>query len=414
MPQAKFLQHYATRLNGVEINYTFRHMPSASTLESWAKATPDGFAFAIKAHQRITHFLRLQGAEDVTAYFLKALDPLRAAGRLGPVLFQLPPNLKHDAGRLAAYLDLLPADVRVAFEFRDQSWLADDVFDLLREHNVSLCVAESEKLEVPEVITADFVYYRLRKPDYSAAEIEAMRPAAASCWPRAATSTSCSSTKRTTPGALRAEQLLRSAAAVAAAAPGVAGRSRRAGRRSGCGDRPCMARRRAAGARRSPSRRSTNRRRLEQPLELIAGSRRCCGSTEGRGACGEPAGMRASASELRRRVDLAGPDVDDAMQAHLDAAERQERARRLQPGERREAAARVLEQPVERAFGDHALLDARPRVERQTGSARRGARARRRAELPQWVCGAVRARRPQASRRARRNSSTSTPPAPRR
>jgi uncharacterized protein YecE (DUF72 family) len=220
VPQTKFLQHYATRLNGVEINYTFRHTPSASTLESWAKATPEGFAFAIKAHQRTTHFLRLQGAEDVTAYFLKALDPLRAAGRLGPVLFQLPPNLKHAAERLAAYLDLLPADVRVAFEFREQSWLAEDIYDLLREHNASLCVAESEKLEVPEVITADFVYFRLRKPEYSAAEIEGY---AARCRELLATGRDLYvmfKHEDDHTGALRAEQLLRSAAAVAAEAPG--------------------------------------------------------------------------------------------------------------------------------------------------------------------------------------------------
>jgi uncharacterized protein YecE (DUF72 family) len=220
LPQTKFLEHYASRLNAVEINYTFRHLPSATTLESWTNATPDGFAFAIKAHQRITHLLRLKGAEDATAFFLKALEPLRAAGRLGPVLFQLPPYLKYDREGLAAYLQILPPGVRVAFEFRDQSWLVDDVYALLREHNVSLCVAESEKLKVPEVITADFVYYRLRKPDYSAAEIEAHT---ARCRELLATGRDLYvmfKHEEDHTGALRAEQLLRSAVPVAASGQG--------------------------------------------------------------------------------------------------------------------------------------------------------------------------------------------------
>ena len=172
LPAARFLEHYAGRLNCVEINYTFRRMPSAATLESWVAATRPGFAFAVKAHQRITHVQRLKDAQETTEFFLKSLEPLREAQRLGPVLFQLPPNLRLDLERLDAYLRLLPGGMRYAFEFRHASWFADDVYALLREHNVSLCVAESEKLEVPEVITADFVYYRLRKPGYSDDEIE--------------------------------------------------------------------------------------------------------------------------------------------------------------------------------------------------------------------------------------------------
>jgi len=92
--------------------------------------------------------------------------------RLGPVLFQLPPNLKCDAALLREYLDLLPKGIRYAFEFRHPSWLVDEIYQTLRDRGVSLCVAESERLEVPEVITADFVYYRLRKPDYTAGDIE--------------------------------------------------------------------------------------------------------------------------------------------------------------------------------------------------------------------------------------------------
>ncbi|MGD0499037.1 MAG: DUF72 domain-containing protein [Bryobacteraceae bacterium] len=170
----RFLQHYAGRLNCVEINYTFRRLPSAATLAAWVEATPPGFVFAVKAHMRITHMLRLKNAEQATDAFLKAIDPLRSARRLGPVLFQLPPNLKRDLPLLRDYLALLPDDIRFAFEFRHESWLADEVYDELRRRHAALCVAESEKLEVPEVVTAAFVYYRLRKPDYTDREVDAI------------------------------------------------------------------------------------------------------------------------------------------------------------------------------------------------------------------------------------------------
>ena len=170
LASGKFLEHYATRLNSVEINYTFRRLPSASSLESWVNATPDGFVFALKAHQRITHILRLKEAASFTELFFKAIDPLRSARRLGPVLFQLPPNMKCDTAVLAAFLPLLPEDIRVTFEFRNTSWFNDDVYRMLQDRNISLCLAESEKLEVPKVLTADFVYSRLRKPEYSDAE----------------------------------------------------------------------------------------------------------------------------------------------------------------------------------------------------------------------------------------------------
>jgi len=173
MPANQFLKHYAGRLNCVEINYTFRRLPSLTTLTSWVEATAPGFVFAVKANMRITHILRLKNAEEATEIFLSAIDPLRTSRRLGPLLFQLPPALKCDVGLLRHYLDLLPKGMRYAFEFRHPSWLVDDVYKALSDRNISLCVAESEKLEVPEVITADFVYYRLRKPDYTEADIDA-------------------------------------------------------------------------------------------------------------------------------------------------------------------------------------------------------------------------------------------------
>ena len=174
LPANQFLKCYAQRLNCVEINYTFRRLPAATTLAAWVEATPAGFVFAVKANMRITHIMRLRNAEQTTEVFLKAIDPLHTSGRLGPVLFQLPPQMKCDVGLLRSYLGLLPKGMRYAFEFRHVSWLVDEVYDELRRNNVSLCVAESEKLEVPEAITADFVYYRLRKPEYTEEDVDAL------------------------------------------------------------------------------------------------------------------------------------------------------------------------------------------------------------------------------------------------
>lgn len=169
VPAKKFLEYYATRLNSVEANYTFRRLAPASVLNGWLNATPPGFAFACKAHQNLTHILKMKEAESFTDLFLKSLDPLRAARRLGPVLFQFPPTFKCDLERLDAYLPLLPSDIRFAFEFRNVSWLVDAVYDRLANRNIALCLAESDKLEVPKVMTADFVYFRLRKGDYTEA-----------------------------------------------------------------------------------------------------------------------------------------------------------------------------------------------------------------------------------------------------
>jgi uncharacterized protein YecE (DUF72 family) len=176
VPASRFLQHYASRLNCVEVNYTFRHTPSEKTLTSWIAATPPGFVFVIKAHQAITHRNRLkESAREPLEYFLGTLKPLRDAGRLGPVLLQLPPNLKLDLGRLESFLGLLPSDLRFAFEFRDESWFREEVYALLRDHNASLCVAEAEQLVAPDVVTADFVYYRMRKPPYDEAALARLR-----------------------------------------------------------------------------------------------------------------------------------------------------------------------------------------------------------------------------------------------
>jgi uncharacterized protein YecE (DUF72 family) len=169
LPQKDFLGHYAARLNAVEINYTFRRLPSASTLEGWVSQTPASFRFSVKAHQRITHIQRLKPSE-FTEVFFRAVEPLRSCGRLGAVLFQLPPNLKRDTALLGDFLATLPGDVRCAFEFRNTSWLEDETYALLQRHRAALCLAESDKLEIPRVFTADFVYSRLRKAEYSPEE----------------------------------------------------------------------------------------------------------------------------------------------------------------------------------------------------------------------------------------------------
>ena len=135
------------------------------------KSTPDGFCFVVKAHQRITHISRLKESE-FTQVFFRAIDPLRTARRLGPVLFQLPPNMKADFDLLHQFVEKLPEDIRCAFEFRNASWLTDQVYKILEGRGIALCLAESEKFEVPEVVTAGFVYVRLRKDDYSPEERE--------------------------------------------------------------------------------------------------------------------------------------------------------------------------------------------------------------------------------------------------
>jgi uncharacterized protein YecE (DUF72 family) len=213
LPANQFLRHYAGRLNAVEINYTFRRLPAAATLAAWVEATPPGFLFAVKANMRITHILRLKNAEAATELFLKAIDPLRTARRLGPVLFQLPPQMKCDPALLRAYLELLPDGLRYAFEFRHASWLAEPVYNELRRRNVSLCVAESEKFEVPEVITADFVYYRLRKPGYSEQDVDGFAARARELLATGRDLFLMFKHEETPEGALHAERLLQKAQA---------------------------------------------------------------------------------------------------------------------------------------------------------------------------------------------------------
>ena len=169
LASAKFLGYYASRLNTVEVNYTFRRWATKKLLAGWIAATPADFKFAVKANQAITHVARLKDVGQKTAEFVDSLEPLLTAGKLGPVLYQLPPLLKCDLARLDEFLAALPRHARAAMEFRHESWFTDDVYERLGRANVALCEAESEKLKTPEIATANFRYFRLRMEEYSAA-----------------------------------------------------------------------------------------------------------------------------------------------------------------------------------------------------------------------------------------------------
>jgi uncharacterized protein YecE (DUF72 family) len=172
LPDGEMLRFYAGRFNTVEINNTFYRMPKTAVVEGWGAEVGDGFRFVLKASQRITHFQRLKDAGDTLGYLLRAAGAL--GGRQGPLLFQLPPNMRKDAPRLAEFLALLPPGRRAAFEFRHASWFDDEVFALLGDHQAALCVAEAEdELEIPVVATTDWGYLRLRRPDYADGELEA-------------------------------------------------------------------------------------------------------------------------------------------------------------------------------------------------------------------------------------------------
>jgi uncharacterized protein YecE (DUF72 family) len=170
--QKDFLRYYASQLNAVEVNYTFRHMVSEKSATGWLAETQPDFRFSIKAHQLITHIKRLKNAEEPVRRFVDSVRMLDSAGRLGPALFQLPPNLKCDVGVLREFLQLLPPKLRPAFEFRHDSWFNDEVYKTLGDRDAALCIAEDEERETPDVKTASFRYYRLRKPGYTADELK--------------------------------------------------------------------------------------------------------------------------------------------------------------------------------------------------------------------------------------------------
>ena len=170
LPAAKMLPFYAGRLSTTEINYTFHRIPAAKTITNWNSLTPAHFRFSLKAPQKITHWSKLRDCADTMRYFHDIVSGL--GDKLGPVLFQLPPNFKKDTFILADFVNGLPSGMRAAFEFRHESWFGDDVWETLKSRNVALCIAETEEFATPKVATADYGYLRLRREDYAKTDVE--------------------------------------------------------------------------------------------------------------------------------------------------------------------------------------------------------------------------------------------------
>lgn len=171
LPAKSFLPYYAERFGSVEINNTFYRMPSATQLTQWAEQVPDGFTFVLKAPQKITHFKRLKEVGEEWTYFASTASVL--GDRLGPILLQLPPNMKQDLERLDAFLSLVSESQRVALEFRHASWFQEETYEVLRRNRAALCIAHGETDEPPPVIaTTDWGYARLRNVEYTRAELE--------------------------------------------------------------------------------------------------------------------------------------------------------------------------------------------------------------------------------------------------
>lgn len=171
LPAAKMLPYYAERFDTVEINYTFYRMPTPKLISGWCAQVPETFRFTLKAPRRITHDKRLRPGEvgESVRGFLTAAAEL--GPRMGALLFQLPPNFKKDIGLLSEFLTLLPPKITAAFEFRNASWLDDDVYARLSERNIALCIADSETRQTPILATADYAYLRLRDEGYTPDDI---------------------------------------------------------------------------------------------------------------------------------------------------------------------------------------------------------------------------------------------------
>ena len=169
------LSFYGQHFGTVEINYTFYRTPTEDAVAKWGEQVPAGFQFAIKLNQKITHIQKLRGVESGLKRFLQAISVLQPAGKLGPVLVQVPPTFKADAALLDEFLTLRPPAFRFAFEVRHASWHTDETYALLRKHQTALVMAETDKEPAREAVTADFVYLRLRKENYTDSELGAWR-----------------------------------------------------------------------------------------------------------------------------------------------------------------------------------------------------------------------------------------------
>jgi uncharacterized protein YecE (DUF72 family) len=171
LPPREMLAFYAGVLGAVEINHTFHRLPTPALLTGWSRQTPASFRFALKAPQRITHQLRLRDAGEAVSTFAGLAAGL--GRKLGPILFQLPPYLRFDPGRLGDFLAVLPPHLEATFEFRSETWFNDETYELLAKHRAALCIADAETLATPPVATAPFGYLRLRRADYGPADLDA-------------------------------------------------------------------------------------------------------------------------------------------------------------------------------------------------------------------------------------------------
>lgn len=183
LPRAEFLSFYTRHFRTVEINNTFYHLPSEATLNAWRVETPAGFLFACKGSRFITHMKKLKDPKQSIQKFFEGIRVLRP--KLGPILFQLPPRWKINLDRLEAFLKMLPKQHRFAFEFRDESWLHSETYDLLRRHFAGLCLYHLAGRVTPIEVTADFIYIRLHGPGDSYQGkygSKSLRPWADRCW----------------------------------------------------------------------------------------------------------------------------------------------------------------------------------------------------------------------------------------
>jgi uncharacterized protein YecE (DUF72 family) len=175
LPDKEMLSFYAKQFSTVEINHSFYRMPAETVLINWAKSVPEGFRFALKANQQITHIQRLRNCESTLKRFLEVASVLNDGDHLGPILVQLPPNFKFDKPLLEDFLALRPPAFLFAFEVRHASWYTEDTYALLRQHQTALCLSETDKQTPPDVVTANFTYVRLRLEDYTAKQLATWR-----------------------------------------------------------------------------------------------------------------------------------------------------------------------------------------------------------------------------------------------
>ncbi|MFQ5694433.1 MAG: DUF72 domain-containing protein, partial [Terriglobia bacterium] len=167
LPDKDMLGYYGRQLATVEINNTFYRMPTEKLLEKWAATVPAGFQFALKLNQRITHMQKLRDSEETLRRFLEVASVLAREEKMGPLLVQLPPSFRADLPLLRDFLALRPPAFRFALEVRHASWHTEELYAALREAGCALCLAETDKESPPEVVTADFVYARLRRENYT-------------------------------------------------------------------------------------------------------------------------------------------------------------------------------------------------------------------------------------------------------